>query len=60
MTKYIYNGKPITHSKFITICQMNGIMGGRKKTHYQKMVEMAEQGNEKAQYLIRNIMIQND
>ena len=49
MTKYIYKGQEISHTKFLTICQMAGVMGGRKKSHYEKLVEMAEQGNERAQ-----------
>lgn len=48
MNKYIYQGKKISHTDFITLCQLNGIMGGRKKSHFQKLKEMAEQGNEKA------------
>lgn len=57
MTKYIYKGEEISHTRFITICQMAGIMGGRKKSHYQKLVEMAEQGNEKAADILGNLEV---
>ena len=57
MTKYIYKGEEISHTRFITICQMAGIMGGRKKSHYQKLVEMAEQGNEKAAEILDNMEV---
>lgn len=36
-----------------------GIMGGRKKSHYQKLVEMAEQGNEKAADILGNLEVKN-
>jgi hypothetical protein len=38
---------------------MAGIMGGRKKSHYQKLVEMAEQGNEKAADILGNLEVKN-
>ena len=57
MTKYIYKGEEISHTRFITICQMAGIMGGRKKSHYQKLVEMAEQGNDKAADILSNLEV---
>lgn len=48
MTKYIYKGKEISHTRFLALCQRNGINGGRKKSHLQKLKEMAELGNMKA------------
>lgn len=57
MTQYIYQGKEISHTRFLTICQMAGIMGGRKKSHYEKLVEMAEQGNEKAQAILNDLEV---
>lgn len=32
-------------------------MGGRKKTHYNKLVEMAEKGNQKAIKLLKDIKV---
>jgi hypothetical protein len=55
MARYIYNGEEISHTKFITICQMAGVNGGRKKTHYQKLVEMANDGNAKAAEILNNL-----
>ena len=57
MTQYIYQGKEISHTRFLTICQMAGIMGGRKKSHFEKLVEMAEQGNEKAQAILNDLEV---
>jgi hypothetical protein len=58
MTKYIYKGEEISHTRFITICQMAGIIGGQK-SHYQKLVEMAEQDNEKAADILSNLEVKN-
>ena len=60
MTKYIYKGEEISHTKFLTICQMAGVMGGRKKSHYEKLVEMAEQGNERAQAILNDLKVVKD
>ena len=57
MTKYIYKGQEISHTKFLTICQMAGVMGGRMKSHYEKLVEMAEQGNERAQAILNDLEV---
>lgn len=57
MTKYIYNGKEISHISFIGICQRNGINGGRKMSHYDKLVEMAEKGNQKAIDILNNLEV---
>ncbi len=57
MKKYIYKGKEISHTKFLTICQLAGVMGGRKKSHHEKLVEMAEQGNERAQSILNDLEV---
>ena len=59
MTTYIYKGQEISHTEFITICQMAGVNGGRKKSHYEKLVEMAEQGNEKAQAILIDLEVRH-
>lgn len=55
MTKYIYQGQEISHTKFITLCQLNGIMGGRKKSHLQKLKEMAKEGNTNAIKILKRM-----
>ena len=57
MTQYIYNGKEISHISFISLCQRNGINGGRKMSHYDKLVEMAEKGNPKAIDILNNLEV---
>ena len=57
MTQYIYNGKEISHISFISLCQRNGINGGRKMSHYDKLVEMAEKGNQKAIDILNNLEV---
>ena len=57
MTQYIYNGKEISHISFISLCQRNGINGGRKMSHYDKLVAMAEEGNQKAIDILNNLEV---
>lgn len=57
MTQYIYNGTEISHISFISLCQRNGINGGRKMSHYEKLVAMAEEGNEKAVAIMQDLEI---
>ena len=57
MARYIYKGEEISHTRFITICQMAGVNGGRKKSHYQKLVEMANDGNPKAAEILDNLEV---
>lgn len=57
MTQYIYNGTDISHISFISLCQRNGINGGRKMSHYEKLVKMAEEGNQKAIDLLKNLEV---
>ena len=55
MTHYIYKGEEITHIDFISLCQKNGICAGRGWSHYDKLVDMAEKGNEKAIALLKDL-----
>lgn len=57
MTQYIYNGKEISHTSFISLCMSNGINGGRKMSFYEKLVQMAEQGNERAKNIMANLEV---
>ena len=55
MTHYIYKGKEIDHISFISLCKKNGICAGRGWSHYDKLVDMAEKGNEKAIALLKDL-----
>lgn len=57
MTKYFYQGKEINHTSFIALCQRNGINGGRKVSHLQKLEEMAIHGNMKAQSILNALVV---
>ena len=57
MTQYIYNGEEITQISFIYLCQRNGINGGGKMSHYDKLVAMAEEGNQKAIDILNNLEV---
>lgn len=57
MTQYIYKGQEISHSRFLTICQMAGINGGRKMSHYEKLQDMAAKGNQKAIDILNDLEV---
>ena len=57
MTHYIYKGEEIPHTTFIALCQRNGICGGRNASHYEKLAEMAEKGNERAIAIMNDLEI---
>ena len=57
MTHYIYKGEEISHISFISLCQSIGCCGGRKMSHYEKLVEMAEKGNERAANVLKDLEI---
>lgn len=60
MTTYIYKGKEINHTSFISILRSAGINGGRKLTHYQVLEREAANGNEKAIEILKNLIIKED
>ena len=57
MTHYIYKGEEISHISFISLCQSIGCCGGRKMSHYEKLVDMAEKGNERAANILKDLEI---
>ena len=60
MTKYIFKGIEISHSRFVTICKMVGVNGGRKKSHLQVLCETAQRGNQKAKDILDNLEVVKD
>lgn len=59
MTQYIYKGQEISHISFISLCQSIGCCGGRKMSHYEKLVEMAEKGNERAANVLKDLEVRD-
>lgn len=55
MTTYIYKGQKISHSKVLSILRSAGIYGGNKLSHYEVLVKAAENGNERATYILRDL-----
>ena len=53
----MYKGKEIRHTEFIGLCKAIGVNGGRRKTYYQKLVEMAGNGNIKAVELLKDLEV---
>ena len=57
MTHYIYKGEEITHIDFIDLCKRNGIQGGPKWSTYDRLVDMAEKGNERAVNIMKDLEV---
>lgn len=57
-TKYIYKGKEILQSTFISLCRKIDVNGGRKFTTLEKLQQEANKGNKKAIELLLNLQIQ--
>jgi hypothetical protein len=55
MTTYIYKGQKISHSKVLSLLRSAGIYGGNKLSHYEVLVKAAENGNERATYILRDL-----
>jgi hypothetical protein len=57
MTTYIYKGQKISHSKILSLLRSAGIYGGNKLSHYEVLVKAAENGNERATYILRDLKV---
>lgn len=57
MTQYIYKGQEISHTSFIALCQRNGVNGGRRMSHYAKLVDMSNKGNERATNVLKDLEV---
>ena len=55
MTTYIYKGQKISHSKILSLLRSAGIYGGNKLSYYEVLVKAAENGNERATYILRDL-----
>lgn len=55
MTTYIYKGQKISHSKILSLLRSAGIYGGNKLSHYEALIKAAENGNERATYILRDL-----
>jgi hypothetical protein len=57
MTTYIYKGQKIRHSKILSLLRSAGIYGGNKLSYYEVLVKAAENGNERATYILRDLKV---
>lgn len=58
MTRYFYKGKEINHLEFIYIMRQNGLPSGWRKSHYEHLKELAENGNAKAIEILQNLKVE--
>ena len=59
MTTYIFKGKEITHTCFVSLLRSAGINGGRKLTHFEVLNREAEKGNQKAIEILKNLEVRS-
>lgn len=57
MTTYIYKGEKISHSKLLMLLRSSHVYGGNKLSHYEALVKAAENGNEKATNILRDLEV---
>lgn len=59
MTKYIYKGKDITHTAFISLCRSAGLLSGYRSDQYSHIINQAFQGNKKAVEILNELQVIN-
>lgn len=57
MTTYIYKGEKISHSKLLMLLRSANVYGGNKLSHYEALVKAAENGNERAINILRDLEV---
>lgn len=57
MTTYIYKGEKIIHSKLLMLLRSAHVYGGNKLSHYEALVKAAENGNERATNILRDLEV---
>lgn len=57
MTTYIYKGEKISHSKLLMLLRYAHVYGGNKLSHYEALVKAAENGNERATNILRDLEV---
>lgn len=57
MTTYIYKGEKISHSKLLMLLRSVHIYGGNKLSHYEVLIREAENGNERATNILRDLEV---
>lgn len=55
ITKYVYKGRIITHTDFISLLHRYGLNPGYRKIGIEHLKELADNGNEKAIDLLKDI-----
>lgn len=59
MTKYIYQGKEISHMAFISLCRNAGLTSGYRCSHYDHLIDEAFKGNRKAVEILNELQVIN-
>lgn len=57
MTKYIFKGKEISHTSFLSLCRKAGLQNPRNRSIYNQLQTLAEKGNWLAANIQRNLKV---
>lgn len=57
MTTYIYKGEKISHSRLLMLLRSAHVYGGNELSHYEALVKAAENGNERATNILRDLEV---
>lgn len=58
-TIYIYKGRDITHSAFISLCRKAGLLSGNNKNQHSHIIEQAFKGNRRAAEILNELQVIN-
>ena len=57
MTKYLFKGEEISHTRFLSICRQAGLQNPRKLSMHEQLKKLAAEGNERAIYLMNDLEV---
>lgn len=57
MATYIYKGEKISHSRLLMLLRSAHVHGGNKLSHYEALVKAAENGNERATSILKDLEV---
>ena len=57
MTKYLFKGKEISHTRFLSICRQAGLQNPRKRSMHKQLETLAAAGNKRAAGILKELKV---
>ena len=57
MTKYLFKGEEISHTRFLSICRQAGLQNPRKRSMHEQLKMLATEGNERAIGILNDLNV---